>query len=73
MQESKPGEMEQWPAPSGNASNPAPQPGDAQPTSSQLLDKHAEKYLRESANIEDMPDAQEQADADETGANRDPE
>jgi hypothetical protein len=31
----------------------------------QLLNEKAEKYLRESANIEDEPDAQDQADADE--------
>jgi len=30
-----------------------------------LLDEKAEKYLRESANIEDEPDAQDQQEADE--------
>jgi hypothetical protein len=30
-----------------------------------LLDERAEKYLRESANIEDEPDAQDQLNADE--------
>jgi hypothetical protein len=34
-------------------------------TNNQLLSKKAEKYLRESANIEDEPDAQDQQDADE--------
>jgi hypothetical protein len=32
----------------------------------QLLNKNAEKYLRESANIEDVPDAQDQEEADES-------
>lgn len=31
----------------------------------QYLNKKAEKYLREQANIEDMPDAEEQRKADE--------
>jgi hypothetical protein len=50
----------------GNASNPSPeessQPGEQ---TNQYLDKKAEKYLRESANIEDLPDAEEQKEADE--------
>ena len=33
--------------------------------SNQLLDERAEKYLRESANIEDVPDAQDQLEAEE--------
>lgn len=53
------------PAESGNASNPSPHNA-AAPAENQLLDKHAEKYLREVANIEDVPDAQDQEDMDET-------
>lgn len=49
----------------GNASNPTP--GDVQQNNSnQLLDKKGEKYLREVASIEDVPDAQDQQDMDET-------
>jgi len=33
--------------------------------SNQLLNEKAEKYLRESGNIEDEPDAQDQQEADE--------
>jgi hypothetical protein len=51
---------------SGNASNPSPRNKDLEPaTNNQLLDEKAEKYLRESANIEDEPDAQDQQEADE--------
>jgi hypothetical protein len=32
--------------------------------SNQLLNEKAEKYLRESGNIEDMPDAEDQDQAD---------
>jgi hypothetical protein len=32
----------------------------------QILSAGAEKYLRESANIEDVPDAQEQQEMDKT-------
>lgn len=54
-------------ADTGNASNPTPHNKSMEPvTDEQLLNKKAEKYLRESANIEDEPDAQEQFDADET-------
>jgi hypothetical protein len=31
-----------------------------------LLGKEAEKYIRESASIEDLPDPQDEMDADET-------
>ena len=52
-------------ADSGNASNPSPHQKDMEPANSnQLLDERAEKYLRESANIEDMPDAQDQLEAE---------
>ena len=47
----------------GNASNPTPH---HEPVSNkQLLDEKAETYLRESGNIEDMPDAQEQQEAED--------
>jgi hypothetical protein len=51
------------PAPTGNASNPSPdaEPG---PAPNQLIDEKGEKYLREVASIEDVPDPQEQADAE---------
>jgi hypothetical protein len=54
-------------ADTGNASNPSPH-NKAMDTVSdnQLLDERSEKYLRESANIEDEPDPQDQQDADET-------
>jgi hypothetical protein len=53
-------------ADTGNASNPSPHNNEMEPaTNNQLLSKKAEKYLRESANIEDEPDAQDQQDADE--------
>lgn len=48
----------------GNASNPSPE-ADGSKNTHQLLDKKAEKYLRESGNIEDMPDAQDEQDAEE--------
>ena len=52
------------PAPTGNASNPSPQPeGDVPEGSHQLLDERAEKYLRESASIEDLPDEQDWEEA----------
>jgi hypothetical protein len=56
---------ENLPADTGNASNPAPT-NTEQTDSNQLLDKKAEKYLREVASIEDVPDAQDQQDMDET-------
>lgn len=48
----------------GNASNTGPEEKDQKPDN-QLLHKKAEKYLRESGNIEDLPDAADQAEADE--------
>jgi hypothetical protein len=55
------------PASYGNASNPSPHNEDMEPVSdNQLLDKKAETYLRESANIEDVPDAEDQQEADES-------
>ncbi|MBW8686788.1 hypothetical protein [Chitinophaga rhizophila] len=45
----------------GNASNRSPEesvsPGES------LIDEKAEKYIREGANIEDMPDPQEDEEA----------
>lgn len=50
----------------GNASNPSPHPYKSEPVNNdQLLNEKAEKYLRESANIEDEPDVQDQQEADE--------
>ena len=50
----------------GNASNPAPDDDSLSPSpGSQLLDEKAEKYLREVASIEDVPDAQDQKEMDE--------
>ena len=49
----------------GNASNPSPRTGEPEPAATQqVLDKKAETYLRESANIEDLPDAQDQQEGD---------
>ncbi len=50
----------------GNASNPSPQNDDVAPAPpNQLLPKEAEEYLRESGNIEDLPDAVDAAEMDE--------
>jgi len=51
-------------ADTGNASNPSPDNQEMQPAKRQLLNEKAEKYLRESGNIEDMPDANDQEDMD---------
>jgi len=54
-------------ADTGNASNPTPHSDrltDHNAVSSQLLDEQAEKYLGESANIEDLPDPQDELDAE---------
>ena len=53
-----------WAA-TGNASNPTSN-GMEPDNSNQLLDQKAEKYLREVASIEDVPDAEDQKDMDET-------
>lgn len=54
-------------ASTGNASNPSPQADNLpSPEQSQLLNEKAEKYLRESASIEDLPDAQDEAEMDKT-------
>ena len=66
-QKNKPGKNESLPiANTGNASNPSPQEGKMDNVNNQqLLNKQAEKYLRESGNIEDMPDAEDQEKTDE--------
>lgn len=50
----------------GNASNPSPDnnPLDRSDTK-QILDEKADTYIRESANIEDEPDARDQQEADD--------
>ena len=53
-------------AETGNASNPSPNSNDLQPADGpRLFDKKAEKYLRESGNIEDVPDAEERQELDD--------
>jgi len=54
------------PADYGNASNPSPHNHDLEPHSNQLLDKRAEKYLREVASPEDYPDAEDEQEMEET-------
>jgi hypothetical protein len=54
------------PAETGNASNPSPHEGSAEPEGSQLLNEKAEKYLREVAPIEDYPDEQDWEEANNT-------
>lgn len=50
----------------GNASNPTAE-RDASPGGPEsLLDERADKYIREVAPIEDVPDDQDQQDMDET-------
>lgn len=48
----------------GNASNPSP--GSGMHDNNQYLPKEAEKYIREAGNIEDLPDANDQENMDET-------
>lgn len=50
----------------GNASNPPANSQESGEQGAQLLGAKAEKYLRESGNIEDMPDEEDWQDADET-------
>lgn len=53
-------------AETGNASNASPHNADMEPINdNRLLSGEAEKYLREAGNIEDMPDGQDEAEADE--------
>ena len=68
MEDNKKNQQEQRlpEADTGNASNPSPHNHNMEPIgNNQLIDKRGEKYLRESANIEDEPDAQDQQDADD--------
>jgi len=52
-------------AETGNASNPTPHDDRMTPAGgNQFFDEKAETYLRESANIEDLPDPQEEQDAE---------
>jgi hypothetical protein len=53
------------PADTGNASNPSPHNENQETGNNQLLNDKAEKYLREVASIEDVPDAQDQEDMNE--------
>lgn len=53
-------------AESGNASNPPSQVGAAAPQNAQTLPKEAETYLREAGNIEDLPDANDGDQMEET-------
>ena len=63
----KPANVKSTEAPSGNASNPSSNTQAIESAGGKpLLDKKAEKYLRESGNIEDMPDAEDQQDIDKT-------
>jgi len=53
-------------ADTGNASNPSPHKSNESDGNNQLLGKEAEKYLRETASIEDLPDATDQEDMEES-------
>ena len=50
----------------GNASNPSPEDNVSSSAGNQLLNEKAEKYLREVASIEDVPDAADQQEMEET-------
>lgn len=63
---SKPEEGKMPMAETGNASNPSPTDHNDPAFTRQVLGKHAEKYMRESGNIEDMPDPQDEYDADKS-------
>ena len=52
------------PVQTGNASNPSPHASEEEAAEEQLLSNKAEKYLREVASIEDVPDAQDQNNMD---------
>ena len=53
----------------GNASNPSRTDLQTNNTN-QLLDKKAEKYLRESGNVEDMPDAEDEQQMNDDRENK---
>jgi hypothetical protein len=55
------GPLNPKPADTGNASNPSPH--GPEPNKEQLLSEKAGKYIRESGNREDMPDAEEEQEA----------
>ena len=69
-QNNNPGKPEEAKSPAvdtGNASNPSPHNEQMDIAgNNQLLDEKAEKYVREVASIEDVPDPQDQQDMDET-------
>ena len=68
-QDNQPAKPDNAPLPAadyGNASNPSPHNNATPPAENQLLGAHAEKYLREVASIEDVPDAKDQQEMDET-------
>lgn len=48
----------------GNASNPSPS-SFPEPPREQLIDEKGEKYLKEVANIEDLPDAGDEQEMEE--------
>lgn len=51
----------------GNATNPPLKDEQLEPANNnQLIDERGEKYLRETANLEDYPDAQDDQVMDET-------
>ena len=58
----KPSEERLQAAETGNASNPLSQPANEEVGNKSLLGDKAETYLRESGNIEDMPDDNDQED-----------
>lgn len=62
-----PEEEKSTPASTGNASNPSPNDDRlAAEESAQFLNKKAEKYIREAGSIEDLPDANDQQQMDDT-------
>ena len=75
QKEKSPSSDESMPAAdTGNASNPSPYNKEMKSAAhKQLLDEKAEKYLRESGNIEDMPDALDQQEMDEIIKRESPE
>lgn len=55
-------------AETGNASNPTPQDNSYVHSNNdnQLISREGEKYLRESGNIEDLPDPQQNQEMDDS-------
>ena len=60
-------------ADTGNASNPSPGNANESEGTNQLLNQEAEKYLREVASIEDLPDARDQENMEESFKNKNKE